>query len=401
MAVGEALNDAGASLDRARRIMRERTTPGTPEPEPMATDGPGRAVELEVAGGPPYLTLAALDGEQVGAIPDGEDRHPLKARNVNTFAVPYGDLAGAMGSALGEDSGQADLRSAALALRAANRTLEERENETLAGRRDELQESLAESMADVREALVAELELRRFDLTTAERRIAVRRGLARWNSTHSWALAVANGSAADAIAAEILRQRPPLRRADRRDWVRLRSRLAVETVRRSVDGPPQSAVNRTGTIARRIASRVAEKTLGDALENATERASDRWFGAVLGSVPAGLPVAPVPGYWYATINVWKIGVRGEYARFAVRAPRGPPGESVVYARESGVVELDVDGDGQAERLGRTEPVSFETETVVVVVVPPGPPGVGDRDGTRDEQSAGWNRRGPLHGGGFG
>jgi hypothetical protein len=355
--VGETLDDAGVSLDRASRILRERTTPRTPGPEPMAADGPGATVELRVAGGPPYLTLAALDHEQVAAIPDGEEYHPLAARNVNAFAVPYSDLAAAMGSALGEDSGRTDLRTAALALRAANRTLDERENETLERQRDDLRESLAVSMADVRELLVAELEMRRFDLTPAERRTAVRAGLSRRNTTHARALAVANGLVADAIAAEIVRQRPPLRRSDRRDWVRLRT--------------------------------------------ATERASDRWFGEVLGSVPSGLPVAPVPGYWYATVNVWKIGVRGEYARFSVRAPQGPPGESVVYARQSATVELDVDGDGGEERLGRTEPVSFETETVVVVVVPPGPPGVGDRDGTRDEQSPGWNRGEPSADSGVG
>jgi hypothetical protein len=395
--VDGVLGDAGVSLDRAQRVLRERTTPGTPEPDVIPADGPGRPVELQVSGGPPYLTLAALEGARVEGIPDGEERQPLAARNVNAFAVPYSDLAGAMGSALGEDSSRADLRTAALALRAANRTLDERENETLARQRDELRASLAASMADVREGLVAELAMRRFDLSSAERRTAVVRGLARWDATHARALAVANGSVADAIAAAVVRQRPSLRRADRRDWVRLRTELAVESAGRSVDGPLQSAVNRTGTTARRIASRVAQKVLDDALENAAERASDRWFGEVLGSVPAGLPVAPVPGYWYATVNVWTVSVRGEYAHFSVRAPQGPPGDSVVYSRESGVVELDVDGDGRDERLGRTDPVSFETETAVVVVVPPGPPGVGDRDGTRDEQSPGWNLPEPLQG----
>jgi len=34
-------------------------------------------------------------------------------------------------------------------------------------------------------------------------------------------------------------------------------------------------------------------------------------------------------------------------------------------------------------------VTFETGTVIVVAVPPGPPGVGDVDGTRDERSPGW------------
>jgi hypothetical protein len=390
--IGQAMDEAGSSVARARRVLRERTTPQTPPPTPMPADGPGAAVELSVAGGPPYLTLASLDHEQVAAIPEGEKYHPLAARNSNVFAVPYSDAADAVASAFDEsaESGRTDLQTAALALRSANRTLEERENETLEGRRDDLQESLSVSMAEVRQTLVSQLATARLDLTRAERETAVRAGLAQWDTTHGRALAVANGSAADAIAESILQQHPSPRRADRRDWVQVRTRLAVETTRRSVDGPPRSDVNQTGSTARRIASVAAERALGDALENATERVSDRWFGEVLGSVPAGLPVAPVPGYWYATVNVWTISVRGQYARFSVRAPQGPPGEPVVYVRKSATVRLDVDGDGDEEVLGRTEPISFETETVVVVVVPPGPPGVGDRDGNRDERSPGWN-----------
>jgi len=115
---------------------------------------------------------------------------------------------------------------------------------------------------------------------------------------------------------------------------------------------------------------------------------------VLSSVPSGLPVAPVPGYWYATLNVWDVSVRGAYERFTVRAPTGSatPGDadgSVAYTRQNRTVTLDVDADGDPERLGRTTRVSFETGTVVVVVVPPGPPGVGDTDGNSDERSPGW------------
>ncbi|MFC7081027.1 DUF7286 family protein [Halorussus caseinilyticus] len=73
-----ALADAGGSLDRTRRILRARTTPETPPPRPMPADGPGRAVNLSVAGAPPYLTLAALDHEQVAAIPEGNESYPSR-----------------------------------------------------------------------------------------------------------------------------------------------------------------------------------------------------------------------------------------------------------------------------------------------------------------------------------
>jgi hypothetical protein len=392
--VERALADAGGSLDRARRVFRARTTPETPPPRPMSADGPGEAVNLSVSGAPPYLTLAKVDSEQVSALPAGERRAPLAAWNRNVFAVPYGEAADTVASKVaggsgGGDSERVGLRDGALALRAANRTLAERENRSLARQRNRLQASLSESMREVRRHLVAKLALARFDLAPAERRAAVREGLARWNATDGRALAVANGSAAEAIAAAVVRRQPSLRRSDKRDWVQLRAELAVESARREVDGPPRSEMDATTTTTRSLAERALKDAVKTGLGDATERASDRWFGEVLGSVPAGLPVAPVPGYWYATVNVWQVGLEGQYARFSVRAPQGSPGESVAYVRENETVDLDVDGDGAPERLGRTEPVSFETGTTVVVVVPPGPPGVGDRDGNRDETSAGW------------
>lgn len=358
----------------------------------MPADGPGRATNLNVTGAPPYLTLAALDHEQVQAIPADEERHPLAARNRNIFSVPYGDAANAVASAVGEDgaSGQTDLGTAALALQAANRTLAEQENRTLERRRNRLQKSLSGSMEQVRERVVTTLGVSRFDLTRAERRAAVRTGLSQWNATDQQALAVANGSAGEAITDEVVRRRPALGQSDRRDWLALRIRLALETSRQEAGQVPKSRVNRTATTTRTIASEALKTAVSSTLANATETASKRWFGEALGTIPAGLPVAPVPGYWYATVNVWTISVEGQYARFRVSAPQGPPGESVNYVRESGVVRIDWNGDSEQEVIGRTTPVSFETETTVVVVVPPGPPGVGDKDGTRDEESSGWS-----------
>ncbi|MFC7136678.1 hypothetical protein ACFQRB_09550 [Halobaculum litoreum] len=107
---------------------------------------------------------------------------------------------------------------------------------------------------------------------------------------------------------------------------------------------------------------------------------------------AGLPVAPVPGYWYATANVWDVEVAGAYPRFTLSAPApGPDGADgrIRYVRDGSPVTLDVDGDGTADRLGRNERVAFRTWTVVVAVVPAGPAGVGDVNGDADERSPGW------------
>ena len=59
----------------------------------------------------------------------------------------------------------------------------------------------------------------------------------------------------------------------------------------------------------------------------------------------------------------------------------------MYLRDGRTVRLR--HDGESRRLGTAERISFRTETVVVVVVPPGKRGVGDTDGVVDERSPGW------------
>jgi hypothetical protein len=87
-----------------------------------------------------------------------------------------------------------------------------------------------------------------------------------------------------------------------------------------------------------------------------------------------------------------VTVRGSYVRFTVRARRGVPdgtGATVRYVRDGSAVALDVDGDGDEERLGWSERISFEVTYPIVVGVPPNGNGVGDIDGDRDERSPGW------------
>ena len=95
----------------------------------------------------------------------------------------------------------------------------------------------------------------------------------------------------------------------------------------------------------------------------------------------------MPGYWYATANVWYVDVGGTYERFVVRANRTDATAPTAYVREGRATRLE-HGD-ESVRLGRDERVSFRTETAVVVVVPTGPNGVGDTDGIPDERSPGW------------
>ncbi|MFB6138294.1 MAG: hypothetical protein ABEJ42_08175 [Halobacteriaceae archaeon] len=128
------------------------------------------------------------------------------------------------------------------------------------------------------------------------------------------------------------------------------------------------------------------------LEEAISRLAGLLGGTRLVGVPAGLPVVPVPGYWYATVNGWDVTVRGGYERVTLSAPGASPVPRlrVTYVREAAPVVLDVDGDGTGERVGRNEPISFSVETGTLVAVPPGGRGIGDR-GTRSETSAAWPR----------
>ena len=394
--LGDVVGDAtGVSLGRIQRILRARRTTETPERRPLPAGGPGTPLSLRVDGAPPYLTLASVDHRRVAAVPDGESVHPLAARNVNVFTVPYGDAVDAITEDVAggrDDDARVSVRTAALTLRAANRTLAARRNDTLRERRNELRSSLAGSLDDLERTLRDRLRggAPGLDGPTVQR--GVRRGLARWRTTHATALAVVNGSAALAVTTALAAERDGTWSTVERGRVRLATRLALDAARRNVSRPKRRAVNGTLRSTRTVVREELKRLAGKKVDDLSRRAQRRWVGEVLSDVPAGLPIVPVPGYWYATVNVWHVTVRGHYERFVVRAPRGPPGAigaSLAYVREAATVEMDTDGDHDPETLGRTTPVSFRTTTTVAVAVPPNGRGVGDVDGNADERSAGW------------
>ena len=113
-------------------------------------------------------------------------------------------------------------------------------------------------------------------------------------------------------------------------------------------------------------------------------------------LPTGASAAPPA--WWVTVNAWVVDVRGGYDRFAVRAGTGAasgPGGSLTYVRDGGAATVDYDGDGAAERLGHADRISFETRTGVVLAVPPGPQGVGDKGGNVDARSTRWTDWQPV------
>lgn len=374
----------GGSLTELRRGLTARETQ-VPRSRPAPT-GPAGPVATRVDAQPQYLTLASVSESRVPAVSGTE--HPLVARNVNVFSVPYGNAAsGALDIAAARNN-RASLSTAATALAAANDTEPTEPNETLETRRGALQDAVAESNANVIGALTEQVAVQT-DADEAASRAIVRAGLEAWDTTAARGNAIANGSAAPAIAAVA---------ADRRglsdvetDWLRVR--LAETTASALADAgarPAVEPVEQASTAVQTVARDEVESAIADGAERGVRDVAQRRLGRR--ALPAGLPLAPPVAPWYATMNVWWVTVEGEYARFSVSARHGTPrtpGAETTYARENGEVTLDVDGDGTGETVGRNTRLSFRVDTGIVVVVPPQPRGVGDKDGNSVETSAGW------------
>jgi hypothetical protein len=366
---------------RASDVLTNRTA-APHDSRPLA--GPLGGEDVFVPqGGPSYLDVQGVDEADAPWTDRVGVRYPLATRNVNVFTVPYGDTVDAVVGFVGGTE-TVRLHTAALTLRAAEDASGPGADAELRRERDDLRDAVNDSLVVVqrrtRSVLARETSLRR-----NERHRVVDRALSRWNRPSTRALAVTNGSFVPRVVdvagvedrtADRLRVRLRVAVAEMRNS----SRVRVE--RRHVDG--------TATVLRRVSTTVATEALGTVVADETERLATRTKGTPV-VLPAGLPLLPTPTNWYATVNVWDVRVRGEYPRFAVRTRRGLPGETVTYVRDGGVAELDVDEDGNPERLGRAERIDFSVSTVVLVAVPPGKLGVGDVDGQAEETSPGWDR----------
>lgn len=400
--------------EQLKEIVSRRGTEGAPPPgeaienRPRAADpdrrsigggrtgesAPGRNVTVVPNGEPAYLTRSAV---RRGPVADPSP--PLATRNINVFTVPYGDAVDAVADEVSDDGsgggagGRVALDTAGRTLITANQTLATQSNQTLEARRDKLNGHLAGDIMDARstasDVLGAEDAV---DAAAAESAIAAAHD--RFDGRGHLAVAIANGTYADVVADEAA-VRSDLSDAERVVLAaHLRVRLAEETASATV---PAASVETTSTSIREIASEVLRAEAKEAAGNVTAQAAERALGDGYRGIPAGLPLLPIPGYWIATINVWHVQVRGTYARFTLHARDGTPDRpgGTTYVRDGSSVAVDVDGDGTAERLGRSDRIAFETSTVVVIAVPPSGRGVGDVDGNAIEESAGWPCPGPA------
>ncbi|WP_328765107.1 DUF7286 family protein [Haloarcula rubra] len=377
----------GSLRDLRKGLTARDTQKPRSRPVPTGVAGP---VRTRVDARPQYLTLASVSESSHPAV-DGRE-HPLVARNVNVFTVPYGDAASAVTDGVTASVDRARLTTAATTLAAADATADASSNTTLDRRRRRLRHRVGRANDHVAAELAATVG-EETDADASASRAIVEDALRRWETPAARGQALADGSAASAVA-NVAADRRGLSLVEH-DWLRLRLRdAASDALARPVARPKTPVVDRTASTVRTVARDQLRRRLADAGRRRAEQMTKRRLGTK--TLPSGLPVAPPLGPWYATTNVWWVTVEGEYARFAVTASHGPPttpGATTTYARDGEQVHLDVDGDAEAELLGRSTRLSVRAQTGVVVVVPPKPRGVGDKDGVAVETSAGWPHAG--------
>ena len=336
-----------------------------PSSEPLVD--PAGNLSLSVDAAPSYLPTSEVSRNR-SDVRGGGSVYPLKTRNVNVFASPHDAVAESVVDRL------PFLGTDRVALTTAAGTLAAMGDGRAPAERRALETEVEAASTYVRGELLAAMADE--GIPEGEAEAALRTDA----DTATDALLLANGSAVDRAVASV--------DAENRDRLRVRLNLRLEAALRDERGRPRRAPASEAAEATRAAYRKAlTDVVAKGTEGATEQARKRALGKRLGALPAGLPIAPVPGYWYATGNVWYVSVAGTYERFTVRANRGDATAPVTYVRDGRTVRLR--HDGERHRLGTAERLSFRTETVVVVVVPPGKRGVGDTDGVVDERSPGW------------
>lgn len=360
-AIGEHLDTD--RLDGALAAHRMAThSESTPPRDPAGN------LSLAVETGPSYLTTGPVDRDRIDTRGDGSVI-PLATRNVNVFTSPHAGAAESVFDRiphLGTD--RIALSTAAEALAAAE--------PGVSSSRAGLESAVEEATAHVRGRLVAAMVAEGVPERAAEDALETDAG------TAETALLFANGTIIEMAASEVT--------DDERERDRLRVRMELareEALSDEAARPPRATTQPVVEEARAAYSDELESLAAETAQEGGDRARQRVLGERLGALPAGLPVAPVPGYWYATTNVWYVESRGTYERFVVRADRGGPDGDVTYIRDGRTARMDV---GEHDhRLGTATRISVEASTAVVVVVPPGGRGVGDTDGVVDERSAGW------------
>jgi hypothetical protein len=416
----EQLEDVGDGLSGALTHLQEAVSPGG-DPDTAVEADAFEAPELmpnityEVSGSPTYLAGEVVTAEQVPAV-EGEFA-PLAMKNANHLKLPYesivdgvlGRLANLLG--VGDPDAELTFRAAGEALQAGELARAAAAEDGYADERRlrELSDTLEGELAAALEEFTAAVGRRVTDrlYSDGERAMGasgavtdeLERAIEAYDGPAETAIAIGEGraderltsAAADALAPKRFRPENATNLSTE-DW-----REVVESVTQSVVVESAAAeavtledtgdVEALDTQVRRalenVSADIVDERLAQQLGNGRFDLSeyDGWVDGVETPVrvPAGLPILPLPTNWVATVNVWDIVANGQYARFEVSANVSAPGRasSVTYVRENVTVEREI--AGERRRLGSVEPVGFDGRSMLIVVVPPGGIGVGDRD----------------------
>ncbi len=143
-----------------------------------------------------------------------------------------------------------------------------------------------------------------------------------------------------------------------------------------------------------------QKMLDDSTEKLTGQLAEKMeqrLQRAMKYVPCGLPV--LPPNWVCTVNVWEYEVVGKYQTLKVidndnECMFNPylGHEPQVYVRERGTINhpLNKDEFGYDIKIGDNNPIYFNFGGYAATVVGPGPKGVGDKIGERDERSVAYD-----------
>lgn len=361
--IGETLGKH-LSPDRIDGALAAHRAASSPSPEPIAD--PAGELSLAVDTAPSYLITKEVSRDRLDE-PGGGTVYPLATKTVNLFTSPHGQVAeGVFDRIPFLQTKRVQLSTAARTLAALNES---------DPKHDRLETEVGRSTQYVRGELVAEL------VDAGVPGHAAQKALSMDGSTAEEALALTDGTTIERVARSV---DGPVSTA--RLELRLKNRLDTE-LETSKARPRETTTTDAQKAARTKYGQKLEDALADGLEAGGERTRKEKLGKRLGALPAGLPLAPIPGYWYATANVWYVDVGGQYERFAVRANRSDATSAVTYLRDGRAAS--VTHQGESIHLGSAERVSVRTRTAVVVVVPPGPRGVGNTDGEMTKESPGW------------
>ena len=435
------LEEVDSSIGDAVSFLQQgvRGIDPTDDPEAPTLESPAITpnISYEVTGSPTYLAGEPVTSGEVPAVEEKEEFSPLAAKNTNYLKLPYETLvSGIVNTVLslfgaGETDAELTLRTAGETLRAGELSEDAAaadgtyaDDGELAGLNNELGGAVAEALDQFAVEMGNEVVQELYGLNPAATpppetnetytsaanatTEATAETVDGFDSTAGAALAVGGGTATDSLVTAISEAlddgemaRPPYaENLSTQEW----QAVVAAGVRPALD---RAAANATATLDSTALVENLDTATRQALENvSTDIVTDRlesvvgngtfdlsefehWVGN--GSevdtpvrVPAGLPLLPLPTMWVATMNVWNIDADGRYARFEVEANVSAPGRatSTTYVRENRTVELEVDGGSHT--LGAVEPIEFDGRSVLVVVVPPGGVGVGDRDDENPE-----------------